>query len=89
MACRPVWGRFGHDGHVMDKAGLQTSTGPRAELTGLVYELLDAHDDTARIAATLLPEPEWDGHLDYLRHLQRVGRELLAAATDNVASGSP
>jgi hypothetical protein len=73
----------------MHKAGFRASDGPRAELTGLVYELLDAHDDTARMAATLSPDPEWDGHLDYLRHLQRVGRELLAAATGNVASGSP
>ena len=71
----------------MDNAGFGTSAGPREELTGLVYELLDAHHDTARIAATLLPDHDWDVHLDYLRHLQRVGREVLAAAAE-LGSGS-
>jgi hypothetical protein len=46
-------------------------------LVELTYELLDAHDDTARLAA----EPDalsWQIHLAYLRDLQRTGRELLA-----------
>jgi hypothetical protein len=46
------------------------------DLTELVYELLDAHHDTARLASE--PLPDWDAHLDYLRDLQRVGRETLA-----------
>ncbi len=48
-----------------------------AEVTALVYELLDAHDDTARLAAGL-GDIAWGIHLDYLRGLQRTGRELLA-----------
>ena len=49
-----------------------------AELTRFVYELLDAHDDTARIAREQDSEMRWEAHLDYLRALQRKGRELLA-----------
>lgn len=48
-----------------------------AELVALVYELLDAHDDTSRLA-TGLGDIAWDIHLDYLRVLQRRGREMLA-----------
>jgi hypothetical protein len=44
----------------------------------LIYELLDAHDDTARLAGDLARDPEWQAHLEYLRALQRKGRELLA-----------
>jgi hypothetical protein len=50
------------------------------QLTRLVYELLDAHDDTARIATGRLPDVEWQAHLSYLRDLQRVAREILARA---------
>jgi hypothetical protein len=50
------------------------------EIPSLIYELVDAHDDTARIAAQLVADPTWSVHLDYLRDLQRVARELLAAA---------
>ncbi len=53
-------------------------------LTELVYELLDAHEDTARLASELAGDPGWDMHLDYLRGLQRVSREALAEL-----SGSP
>jgi uncharacterized protein YciI len=48
------------------------------DVASLIYELLDAHDDTARLAATLTPDPRWAAHLDYLRALQRKGREVLA-----------
>jgi hypothetical protein len=51
-----------------------------ADLTRLVYELLDAHDDTARLAADLATDPRWQVHLDYLRDLQRHGRQSLARA---------
>jgi hypothetical protein len=44
----------------------------------LVYELLDAHADTADLAADLVAEPLWAAHLDYLRALQRNGRRVLA-----------
>jgi hypothetical protein len=48
-----------------------------SELAKLVYELLDAHDDTANLAAGL-GDVAWLIHLDYLRALQRRGREMLA-----------
>ena len=55
---------------------------PRArasdQMTLLVYELLDAHDDTARMAADLGADERWQVHLGYLRDLQRVGREAMA-----------
>ena len=44
----------------------------------LLYELLDAHIDTMRMARDLDEDPAWAAHLDYLRDLQRVGREALA-----------
>jgi hypothetical protein len=48
-------------------------------VTELVYELLDAHVDTMRLAHDLDGDPAWAAHLDYLRDLQRVSREALAA----------
>ena len=51
---------------------------PTEYVTRLVYELLDAHDDTSRLADELAADPRWGAHLDYLRGLQRVGREALA-----------
>jgi hypothetical protein len=56
------------------------SSGACEQLTHLVYELLDAHDDTARIATGQDLAPRWQAHLSYLRDLQRVARELLAHA---------
>jgi hypothetical protein len=50
------------------------------QLTRLVYELLDAHDDTARIATGQHLDARWQAHLSYLCDLQRVARELLARA---------
>jgi hypothetical protein len=47
-------------------------------LTELVYELLDAHEDTARLARELADDGRWEAHLEYLRRLQRLGREQLA-----------
>jgi hypothetical protein len=54
---------------------------PEERLVRLVYELLDALDDTARIASVLGFEERWRIHLDYLRDLQRLGRETLAGVT--------
>ena len=48
------------------------------EVVALMYELLDAHYDTARLAEDLRREQVWCAHLDYLRALQCVGREVLA-----------
>lgn len=49
------------------------------DLTAVVYELLDAHRDTVELAASL-HEDSWQAHLDYLRALQRKGREAIARA---------
>jgi hypothetical protein len=63
-----------HDHHVV--------TRPRTggEVITLVYELLDAHADTAMLAAEFGTQTDarWLVHLDYLRDLQRRGREVLA-----------
>jgi hypothetical protein len=50
-----------------------------AGLAALAYELLDAHADTAQLADGLRCDWSWAAHLDYLRALQRKGREMLAA----------
>jgi hypothetical protein len=55
--------------------------GGAAALEALVYELLDAHADTSQLAEPLQCDREWAAHLDYLRALQRRGREALAHAT--------
>lgn len=44
----------------------------------LIYELLDAHYDTVLLASELAQGPDFQAHLEYLRSLQRVGRETLA-----------
>jgi hypothetical protein len=54
-----------------------TTTTPEL-LTDLVYELLDAHCDTICLAGEAAESIAWAAHLDYLRDLQRVGREALA-----------
>lgn len=49
-----------------------------AGLAELAYELLDAHTDTAQLVDGVPCDPSWAAHLDYLRALQRKGREMLA-----------
>ncbi|HEV3129711.1 MAG TPA: hypothetical protein VGY32_12050 [Solirubrobacteraceae bacterium] len=49
-------------------------------LATLADELLEAHLDTLELARELSSRPDWDAHFEYLRALQRRGRELLAAA---------
>jgi len=61
---------------VLDANKSAVSTGEY--VTELLYELLDAHVDTIRMACELDGDPAWAAHLDYLRDLQRVGREALA-----------
>ena len=50
-------------------------------LLSLVYELLDAHQDTVRLGAAQAEDPLWQAHEHYLRDLQRVSREALARIT--------
>jgi hypothetical protein len=52
--------------------------GSYPESIALIYELLDAHCDTAELAEEFGDDLEWRCHLDYLRALQRKGREMLA-----------
>ena len=61
---------------------------PAAQLVELVYELLDAHQDTMRLAEDGSADLRWAAHIDYLRSLQRVGREALARA-DAVTGAVP
>lgn len=56
------------------------------EITELVYELLDAHGDTAELAAGL-GDLAWELHLDYLQALQRRARAILAVATSEERIG--
>jgi hypothetical protein len=48
------------------------------QLARLAYELADAHQDTVRLATGPASSLEWEVHLDYLRALGRLTRELLA-----------
>jgi hypothetical protein len=57
-----------------------SGTTPADGLGALLYELLDAHIDTLALAGSLEGDQGWAAHLDYLRDLQRVGRETLARA---------
>ncbi len=61
----------------MQDADASTTTDVR-RLQALVYELLDAHVDTMVLASGGSDRELWSAHLDYLRDLQRVGRETLA-----------
>jgi hypothetical protein len=65
--------------------GVATTGRTASVQISLIYELLDAHDDTARLASGLQADPEWRTHLDYLRDLQRVGREMVARLDLEVA----
>jgi hypothetical protein len=55
-------------------------TEPVALLTGLVYELLDAHLDTEELMSAPSTHLAWTAHMYYLRDLQRSAREALAWA---------
>jgi hypothetical protein len=61
-----------------DGADHQSDPASAAGLAALTYELLDAHSDTAQLADGLERDWYWAAHLDYLRALQRKGRETLA-----------
>lgn len=65
----------------------QPDSAAAASLAALAYELLDAHADTAQLADGLTHNRSWAAHLDYLRALQRTGRETLArTAPDELSS---
>ena len=51
-----------------------------SQLIALAYELLDAHSDTVALASPI-DDPAWQAHTDYVRALQRRGREILAGAS--------
>ena len=58
---------------------MSARTGASAELTELIYELLDAHEDTLRLSDDAIGETaEWCVHRAYLRDLRRTGHEALA-----------
>jgi hypothetical protein len=62
---------------------------PGVHLVDLVYELLDAHQDTMQLARDGADAFGWEAHIDYLRRLQRVGREALARSTERLTAGAP
>jgi hypothetical protein len=64
----------------VDMREMRSTVEASAMLVELVYELPDAHDDTARLAQGLNGDARWATHLEYLQRLQRVGRELVAAS---------
>jgi hypothetical protein len=76
----------------LDNWHAKPTASPDAQLAELVYELLDAHNDTARLAqeqpTELGDSLRWEAHLDYLRCLQRVARATLARAA-GVSDGAP
>jgi hypothetical protein len=61
------------------RSEISSPAGGRSEhLARLVYELLDAHADTEQLSRDHEQDLMWRAHLDYLRNLQRVAREVLA-----------
>ena len=67
----------------------QQDSAAAASLAALAYELLDAHADTAQLADGLPYDRSWAAHLDYLRALQRTGRETLARTAPDELSCCP
>ena len=57
-------------------------------LLSLVYELLDAHQDTVRLGAAQAEDPVLQAHEHYLRDLQRVSREALVRITSETRETS-
>jgi len=49
-------------------------------LEQVVYELLDAHQDTLKLTDRQRSSPEWEIHCGYLRDLQRVALEAVGSA---------
>ena len=57
-------------------------------LIDLVYELLDAHSDTVDLASQM-NDPDWQAHTEYVRALQRRGREILALSARDAGYPAP
>ena len=53
-------------------------------LIDLAYELLDAHSDAMALGSHIR-DPAWAAHEDYVRALQRRGREILAVSAQESA----
>ena len=53
-------------------------------LIDLAYELLDAHSDAMALGSET-NDPAWVAHVDYVRALQRRGREILALCAQESA----
>ena len=91
---RGAAGRRAHPGAQAGYPGPDTSAGAdrksdsvaAASLAALAYELLDAHADTEQLAGGLSYDLSWAAHLDYLRALQRTGRETLARSVPDELS---
>src|SRR3954464_15078855 len=89
VVCRRL-GAAGRRAHVADRAVHPGATGtsgggdhrPDAEAGAgpaePAYEFVDAHTGTAQLVDGLPYDPSRAAHLDYLRALQRKGREMLA-----------
>jgi len=58
--------------------GLDALRSDLSLLATLVYELLAAHVDTTLLVGEREDNLDWRLHLDYLRALQRLSREILA-----------
>ena len=70
------------DGGMIEHQATTAENGEELErLVSLIYELLDAHYDTAQLASGLTADRAWLAHLEYLRALQLTGREVLALVT--------
>ena len=69
----------GRGGEATAAAGPRaTEATPLSAVSELVYELLDAQEETMQMAAWFRCDPDWREHLDRLQMLQRRGRETLA-----------
>ena len=64
---------------------VQQATDVDAALLDLIYELLDAHGDTVRLAFEGPDDPRWPAHVGYLRDLQRLGHASLARLTSGTS----
>lgn len=56
-------------------------------LIDLAYELLDAHSDSIALGSDIT-DPAWQAHADYVRALQRRGREILAVSAQEATPAS-
>jgi hypothetical protein len=95
LAGAQAWARTSADSLLRHVRASQLATAPHGsrravqgetevlhQLEDIVYRLLDAHQDTTRLAEGLDWDPEWSEHLDYLRQLQRRTREALSALSE-------